>query len=130
MLSSVDILLIALGCNDATNASSGVTPSAFATNLADIVGNLKTATTSAALIHPIPGTSGGTSFWGSSVGGFTSATFYQAADTLGLPMLDLSDRWQDYATANAGGLMFDVLHPNSTGYHRIGVDAATGLLLA
>lgn len=131
LAAGVDILLIALGVNDAVHASSGVTPAQYATNLAAIVNELKTATTAVALVHPIPGFPGGTqNLWTSpSSSGYSSATFYQQADALGIPMVDMSDRWQDYNTANATGLMSDQVHPSTAGHQRAGLDVA-GLLSA
>lgn len=118
-----DILLIALGTNDALNTQgSACTPALFATNLASIVANYKGANTSVALLHPIPAS--GVVWSGTNTNGYTSSTFYAQADSLNVPLLDESDRWQDYVSANASGLMFDTVHPNSVGYQRLGLDVA------
>ena len=55
---------------------------------------------------------------------------YQLADKNNCAVLDLRDKWGDWATANAAGLMGDVTHPDNAGYTDIGnaVYAAIGQL--
>lgn len=47
--------------------------------------------------------------------GFAAAQ-YEISETLGARMVDILDRWGDYTTASANGLMSDTIHPNATGY--------------
>lgn len=41
--------------------------------------------------------------------------WYDSADAAGVPLLDLGERWIDYATGNAAGLFADKIHPNDAG---------------
>jgi lysophospholipase L1-like esterase len=40
---------------------------------------------------------------------------YAVADATGVMVLDLFDRWGDYASAEAAGLMNDYFHPSAIG---------------
>lgn len=126
LAAGVDILLIALGTNDGQNSNTSQTPAQYATNMASIVSTLKTSTTDVALVHPIPGNPGtAPNLWTAAApNGISSTTFYKASESLGVPLVDLSDRWQDYATANTAGMMYDTLHPSNAGHQRIGLDVA------
>lgn len=46
------------------------------------------------------------------------------ADQYNCSYLDITERWKDYSTANALGLMYDVAHPNTKGH----ADQARGIL--
>lgn len=53
---------------------------------------------------------------------------YTAADQFGLPVLDLGERWVDYATAQPLGMMSDTVHPSIRGYADWGRAAADVIL--
>lgn len=52
---------------------------------------------------------------------------YELADTNDLPVLDFTDRWGSYGTANGFGMMYDSWHPNANGYADLGIAAAAVL---
>lgn len=45
--------------------------------------------------------------------------YYEIADTFNVPLLDMGERWKDYATGNAMGLFGDGIHPSDAGSYDI-----------
>jgi lysophospholipase L1-like esterase len=126
LFASYDVVLCELGTNDMWGTTYAVSQAQYATNMASLVSNLRSATCDFGFIHPIPRRRSGDAalFPQVAISGYTSADFYKAADANDLPMVDLSDRWQSFTYANSAGLMTDDAHPNATGYRRMGYDIA------
>jgi lysophospholipase L1-like esterase len=101
-----DLAIIALMTNDAHRLA--VPPDRYAANLHAIVEALAEHT-DVVLEAQIPGDPSLV-----DLAPYREAV-YAVADAVGVPVLDLFDRWGDFATARDAGLMNDMFHPNEIG---------------
>lgn len=104
--------LLSLGLNDVVSSVSAL---AFKTNL-QIIASADQALRDVILWVPPTPNSGdvATTSWTPY-----RSPYYDVADALNLPLIDLGDRFGSWATANTNGIMFDHLHPNGAGYAAI-----------
>jgi len=117
-----DLLIIALGSNDWLSSTSAATAKAWLKTLVQRQratgdnGNGSTYASGDALLlwNPQPDLStlglGTPSTWDEY-----REMFYEVADEENVPLLDLGQRWNNYATANTAGLFGDGIHPNDAG---------------
>jgi lysophospholipase L1-like esterase len=113
-----DLAIIELGSNDVL---AGISEATFKTNMAAVIAQYKTATCDVLLLHPTPANNIN---WADTTK-INSRTFYQIADTAGVPLLDLNDRWQDYTTQFGTGLMnADGIHCTAGGYYDVAIAVA------
>jgi lysophospholipase L1-like esterase len=101
-----DLALIALMTNDAHGLA--VPPDRYAANLRAMVDALA-ETCDVVLEVQIPGEPSLV-----DLAPYREAV-YAVADATGVPVLDLYDRWGNFAAARDAGLMNDMFHPNATG---------------
>lgn len=113
---SPDLVIMQLDANEALHGKSATT---LETNLNAVVAGFKEAGADVMLVasaQPTGVNSGtGVALTAAEWTNFRKAV-YNVADTQGVALLDVTDRWGPYATANANGLMSDTNHPNSSGY--------------
>jgi hypothetical protein len=111
-----NLAIVQLDVNEAVHAK---TTTALQTNLSTIVAGLQAAGSDVALVAScqptgVP-TGGSTALTAAAWSTFRNAV-YNVADTYKTPLIDITDRFGPYATANANGMMYDVNHPNGAGY--------------
>jgi lysophospholipase L1-like esterase len=106
-----DLMVFEFGTNDYNN---NIAPATYKTNLQTLITAQLASGGDAALLIPPPCGATGKTY---TIQQYATAC-YELADTNGLPVIDLLDRWGDYATANAApvSLMSDQLHPNQAGH--------------
>jgi lysophospholipase L1-like esterase len=103
---------------DANEALTGVSAATYKTNMTTLLTALQTASIPFLLVASpsmVPGGNGFSAVTSTAWNGILSAE-YDVADTFGVPLVDLTDRYISQATASAAGIMGDQVHPNGAGY--------------
>jgi lysophospholipase L1-like esterase len=109
--------ILSLGIND---GAAAVTAATFKANLLAIATADLVASDVILWVPPTPDVSiVSTVLWTA----YRSA-YYDVADQLGIPLVDIGDAFGTYTAANALGLMFDTKHPNKGGYQIVARDLA------
>lgn len=116
-----DFVTLALGTND--QRTGPVPVATYKTNMQALITTAKgwSSAPDVALIAMPPNSSGT-----AVVAPYIDA-LYELADSNDLPLLDFSDRFVSYTSANALGMMFDATHPNAVGQFDLGRTVLAGL---
>lgn len=106
----LDVAFISLGANDARNSG---TIANYKTNMQGLIAALQAGGTEIHLVVQTPPNTATitAALWDSYV-----AAQYDLADQYDVPLVDLTHRYESWATANALGLFTDDLHENKAGY--------------
>lgn len=119
---TADAIFLCCEINDMTGGGGSVVDAAtYKTQMQTAITNLKVNGASVVLIAANP----------VQTGDFTAYTkaLYDLADTNDLPLIDLQDRWGNYTTANARGMMGDTIHPSPAGNAEIARAIVTALAI-
>lgn len=113
---------------DANEALQGVSAATYKTNLTALVNALQALSPQMdiCLIHAPSMVPGGNGFSAVSQAAWDAigSAMYDVADTFGLPLVDLTDKFgETAASAQAAGLMYDQVHLNAAGYAQVAASA-------
>lgn len=112
-------VFVCAGINDQTGGGGAVVPvDSYKASMTTALTAAKAQGASVMIVAPAPLSTAG-------MGPYIGA-MYELADSLDLPLLDLSDRWGSYTTANTASLMAGTVHPSYAG----NADIATAVLNA
>lgn len=103
---------------DVNEAATGVSPATYLANMQAIMTALTSASIPFAIIASTSCVPGGGAYATISQATWNAilAVEYQLADQYDVPLFDTTDRFVNWATANADGLMGDQIHPDGLGY--------------
>ena len=113
---SPDLVIIEpMVVNDAQTSGGLVAPATSQSNLVDIITQFKGLSGAPEILLVMPPTPNPANITTATWTPYVQAV-YAAADSAGVPLIDVADRWGSYSTANGLGLMFDTYHPSDAGY--------------
>lgn len=115
--------------NDAQTAGGQVPPATSQSNLVDMIGAFRGLSSTPDILMVMPPTPNPANIPTATWTPYVQAV-YAAADSTGVPLIDVADRWGSWSTANGLGLMNDIYHPSNAGYQDVGRAIASLLMPA